>query len=268
MVTVSLAAPLTLFTATRENNQAQIQWQTAQEQHSSFFAIERSTDGATFTTIGIVAAAGNSALPLNYSFTDLAPALSSDYYRLRQVDLDGNFTYSPVKLLNFSSTAGGLIWYATGPQSVEVRLQQGNNELYSLMDLTGRTLFVWGEQGFGDALQFARFIPEVARRVQERGKLIYCAFAPLFELFEHSLSDHEVDVVPHDTARLPDFDFHVNVVFLPGSSFINNLKTGTTQPMKPRFALRKISNSNQTNSPEPLGLAGDELLGLAMACSL
>ena len=68
--------------------------------------------------------------------------------------------------------------------------------------------------------------------------------------------------------KLPDFDFHVNVVFLPGSSFINNLKTGTTQPMKPRFALRKISNSNQTNSPEPLGLAGDQLLGRAMACSL
>ena len=139
-VPVNLPVILTLFTATRENNQALIQWQTAQEQHSSFFAIERSTDGATFSTIGVVAAAGNSTLPLNYSFTDLAPALSSDYYRLRQVDLDGNFTYSPVRLLNFSSTAGGLIWYATGPQSVEVRLQQGNNELYSLMDLTGRTL--------------------------------------------------------------------------------------------------------------------------------
>jgi tetratricopeptide (TPR) repeat protein len=82
-------------------------------------------------------------------------------------------------------------------------------------DLTGRTLFVWGEQGFGDALQFARFIPEVARRVQERGKLIYCAFAPLFELFERSLSDHEVDVVPHDTVRLPDFDFHIPVGSLP-----------------------------------------------------
>ncbi|MEA3099442.1 MAG: hypothetical protein QOF74_3682 [Caballeronia mineralivorans] len=76
-------------------------------------------------------------------------------------------------------------------------------------------MFVWGEQGFGDALQFARFVPEIARRVQERGKLIYCAFAPLFELFERSLSEHEVDVVPHDTARLPDFDFHIPVGSLP-----------------------------------------------------
>ncbi|SOE47059.1 hypothetical protein SAMN05446635_0126 [Burkholderia sp. OK233] len=82
-------------------------------------------------------------------------------------------------------------------------------------DLTGRTLFVWGEQGFGDALQFARFIPEIARRVGERGKLIYCAFAPLFELFKRSLSGHGVDVVPHDTARLPNFDFHIPVGSLP-----------------------------------------------------
>jgi hypothetical protein len=68
--------------------------------------------------------------------------------------------------------------------------------------------------------------------------------------------------------KLPDFDFQVNVDFLPGSLFVNRLITGTIQPGKPRFAQRKISKIDQTNSPEPLGLAGDHLLGLAMACSL
>ena len=138
-VPVSLPVSLVLFTATRQNSEAVLQWETAQEQNSSSFIIERSSDGNTFGAIGTVAAAGNSATPRDYSFTDLEPGKNNNYYRLKQTDLDGNFTYSPIRLLNFPST-GSLIWYATGPRSVEVYLQQGNNEQYTLSDLAGHTL--------------------------------------------------------------------------------------------------------------------------------
>ena len=139
-VPVSLPVTLTEFTATPHDNEAVLQWQTAQEENSNFFAIERSTDGKTFTTIGTVPAAGNSVAPRNYSFTDLAPQQNNDFYRLRQTDLDGNFTYSPVRLLKFSNGANSLVWYANGPRSVQVYLPKGSNERYALIDMTGHLL--------------------------------------------------------------------------------------------------------------------------------
>jgi Concanavalin A-like lectin/glucanases superfamily len=139
-VPVSLPVTLTGFTATPHDNQAILQWETAQEENSNFFAIERSTDGHSFTTIGTVAAAGNSATPRDYSFTDLAPQQTNDYYRLRQTDLDGNFAYSPVRLLNFSKAPNNLIWYPSGPRSVQIYLPKGANEHYALLDISGRLL--------------------------------------------------------------------------------------------------------------------------------
>lgn len=139
-IPVALPITLTAFTAVRHANEAMLQWETAQEENSNFFAVERSSDGNNFTTIGSVAAAGNSSAPRNYSFTDLSPEKSNDFYRLRQTDLDGNFTYSPIRLLNFSATSYSLSWYAAGPRSVEVSLQQGSNERYNLIDMAGHLL--------------------------------------------------------------------------------------------------------------------------------
>jgi hypothetical protein len=138
-IPVPLPVILTKFTAQRNGTEALLKWQTAQEQNTRDFTIERSTDGKTYTTIGVVAAAGNSNNPLDYSFSDLSPEKTSNYYRLKQSDLDGKFTYSPVRLLNFGTT-GNLIWYNTGKQTAVVYLQQGNNEMYTLTDISGHIL--------------------------------------------------------------------------------------------------------------------------------
>jgi hypothetical protein len=139
-LSIPLPISLAAFTAIRHDNEAALQWETAQEENSNYFAVERSTDGNTFYSIGTVAAAGNSSTPRNYSYTDLSPEKTNNYYRLRQTDLDGNFTYSPVRLLNFSAAGNSLIWYATGPRSLEVSLQQGSNERYNLIDMAGHLL--------------------------------------------------------------------------------------------------------------------------------
>jgi hypothetical protein len=136
---VPLPLTLTKFTAVRSNDESVLQWETAMEQNTRDFTVEKSTDGKTFTSIGVVGAAGNSAKTIDYSFNDLQPVDGNNYYRLKQSDLDGNFTYSPVRTVNFVP-AGKLIWYPTSKQSAEVDLLQGNNELYILSDLSGRTL--------------------------------------------------------------------------------------------------------------------------------
>jgi len=105
------------------------------------FIIERSGNGITYTSIGSVPAAGNSRVPLSYSFTDPSPLKGLNYYRLKEKDLDGKFMYSGVKTLTFSSVAPTkLVWFSTGARSVEIDLLPGNDELFTVTDLGGRSL--------------------------------------------------------------------------------------------------------------------------------
>ena len=136
---VPLPLTLTRFTANRDDNQSVLQWETAQEQNTLDFVVEHSTDGKTYTPIGIVDAAGNSTSARDYGFTDRTPQPNANYYRLKQTDINGQFTYSPVCVVNFP-VSGQLIWYATGAASVEVYYSQGNNEVYTLVDASGRLL--------------------------------------------------------------------------------------------------------------------------------
>jgi len=73
---------------------AHLSWITEQETNSSHFEIERSKDGAVFTKLGNVAAAGFSSHTKNYAFNDIYPETGVNYYRLKMLDKDGKFVYS------------------------------------------------------------------------------------------------------------------------------------------------------------------------------
>jgi tetratricopeptide (TPR) repeat protein len=82
--------------------------------------------------------------------------------------------------------------------------------------LAGKTLLVWGEQGFGDVLQFVRFLPYVAERVrQARGTLIYCCPREVFTLLSRSLAGLELHLVANDAPQPLRFDFHIPLASLP-----------------------------------------------------
>ena len=98
-----LPVTFSYFTGAASNGSSLLRWQTAQEQNSKVFVVERSTDNKTFVEIGEVNAAGNSSLPTSYSFTDQAPAGGNNYYRIRETDLDGKFMYSSLVILNYSA---------------------------------------------------------------------------------------------------------------------------------------------------------------------
>ncbi len=75
-------------------------WETATESNSAFFIIERSYNANNFNEVGRVNAAGNSLENISYSFTDQW-AGAEMYYRLKQVDLDGSYSYSDlVKIIS------------------------------------------------------------------------------------------------------------------------------------------------------------------------
>ncbi len=69
-------------------------WQTATELNSNYFDVERKVSGSEWNSIGRVTAAGNSTRTIDYRFVDENIAGTISFYRLKQIDLDGSFTYS------------------------------------------------------------------------------------------------------------------------------------------------------------------------------
>lgn len=99
---ITLPVKLTKFAAKAESNSVLLTWETSTELNSDKFTVERSADGHLFSPIGDVKAKGNSIQAINYSLRDKNPQGGTNYYRLKQVDLDGSFEYSyilPVKFV-------------------------------------------------------------------------------------------------------------------------------------------------------------------------
>ncbi|OFY65705.1 MAG: hypothetical protein A3H98_12855 [Bacteroidetes bacterium RIFCSPLOWO2_02_FULL_36_8] len=92
--TAPLPVDLLFFTAKYIQPVSVIEWATASEKNSNSFSVERSSDNSYFEEIGSVTAKGNSSEQNNYSFTDKTPLSGISYYRLKQYDTDGSFTYS------------------------------------------------------------------------------------------------------------------------------------------------------------------------------
>ncbi len=104
--------PLTLlsFTGKKINNTVMLQWKTTNEINTLHFEIERSKEGVAFEKIGRVTAA-NTSSNNNYMFKDATPLLGNNYYRLKQIDIDGRFTYSKIVAITFQSIINSLIIY-------------------------------------------------------------------------------------------------------------------------------------------------------------
>ncbi len=81
------------------NKMVKLSWVTAEEINSEAFIIERSEDSKLFIAIGKVKSRGNSNDVTNYSFTDVDATQGKLYYRLKQVDFNGTFSYSDIKVV-------------------------------------------------------------------------------------------------------------------------------------------------------------------------
>jgi predicted outer membrane repeat protein len=102
-VTVSAPVPVTWvdFSAKKVNNSVVLDWTTAQEVKNHFFEVQYSTNGYAWNAVGTVAAQKNSDVVSHYQFTDYPADLAAAnlFYRVKQVDTDGQFSFSPIRNL-------------------------------------------------------------------------------------------------------------------------------------------------------------------------
>jgi hypothetical protein len=87
------------FLAAESEEGVLLEWSTAAEVNSSYFDVEYSSDSRTYEKIGTQPAAGNSSYTHYYSFLDQRKFTGSCYYRIRQVDFDGKYTFSNLEYL-------------------------------------------------------------------------------------------------------------------------------------------------------------------------
>ena len=148
-IAIGTPLPITLLSFTgrlQPDNSVLLNWETANEINNSYFEIERSGNGIDFTGIAKLPGSGTSAEAQDYSFIDSHPLQGINFYRLRQVDLDGHSSYSAV----ITVMVNGDKLFAIAPNPVQglltVRLggTPSAGGLFRIMDMQGKVLRVIG----------------------------------------------------------------------------------------------------------------------------
>ncbi len=128
-----------------------LSWSVSGQEDNDYFTVERSADGRAFEELGRAAATEATS----YSFTDRDPLAGNSFYRVRQTDFDGQFSFSPV--VNSRRAYPEIRLYPTLAKAGEMvnlelpeDLQQGDIHV-SLLDQNGRT--IWQKLTSGEAVQ-------------------------------------------------------------------------------------------------------------------
>lgn len=132
------------FTGQAKDGDVVLQWQVGHVSDNDHFEIERSGDGNQFERIGVLSNSDNSAKQgiQSYLFTDRNPARERNFYRVRQVDIDGRYTYSPVAEVKMS-LAGATMRLQSNPVRDAITLLNPNQQMINrieILDVSGRVI--------------------------------------------------------------------------------------------------------------------------------
>ncbi len=153
---VGLPVELMSFDARLNNNAVALTWKTASEINAKGFEIQKSSNGEEWKEIGWVDAVGESQELVSYGFDDKTPYPGLNYYRLKQIDNDGSFTFTEMKVVELNDEResilvrpnpfGSSIWIripdlsvsgsivelydAAGRKVLEKNIESGNDDLF------------------------------------------------------------------------------------------------------------------------------------------
>ena len=140
-----LPIDLLSFNAKAERDRVRIFWTTASEINNDFFTVERTVDANEYSFIDKVKSKGNSNNLTDYYTYDYKPLLGTQYYRLKQTDYDGKFTYSQLVPVTFGKPDEFEIVSvsnnANGSHTVYFKYDSENMLTYKLVDILGKLVF-------------------------------------------------------------------------------------------------------------------------------
>ncbi len=127
-----------------EAGETELEWETATERNNDYFTLERSQNGRDFEQLAIIDAAGNSNQNRSYAHKDPSPFTGTNYYRLKQTDFDGSFTYA--KLISVVKEQGREFKVFPNPSSEQTVLLTLSGDLSAeiliqMYDASGRAVY-------------------------------------------------------------------------------------------------------------------------------
>lgn len=142
----SLPVELLYFNAVMDHGVVKLNWATAAEINNDYFTIERTPDGKVYSIAGYMGGAGNSNSYLSYNSVDETPLEGVSYYRLRQTDFDGKFSYSRVVSVETASENPLKLLYISPDQnrnSLQYQFSYTGVKplLVEVIDVLGKTVY-------------------------------------------------------------------------------------------------------------------------------
>ncbi|MES2774109.1 MAG: choice-of-anchor J domain-containing protein [Bacteroidota bacterium] len=150
LTNIPLPVTITRIDASLIGKEVSVNWTTATELNSNYFVVERSADGVHFGNLGQVKAAGNSVTLNHYRFADTNPIEGVNYYRIKTVDADGRFAYTPIVKVTVSKGGGIVIRVYPNPVTTGIQVYLGKADAtanWQLINGDGKILL----QGKGNA---------------------------------------------------------------------------------------------------------------------
>lgn len=156
-----LPVDLLTFGAHKNDDQTvKLNWSTVQELNNDRFEIERSTDGKSFTKIGDVKGNGTTHQLRQYTFTDAHPA-PINYYRLKQVDLDGTSDYSEIVQVSLAINKAQLeIYPVPALDDIHIRQVTFINTI-RITDINSATQMIQQIDGYDATLDIQKLAPGI-----------------------------------------------------------------------------------------------------------
>lgn len=133
--------------ATPIDQLVRIDWSTASETNNRYFEVERLQENNSYISIGTVKAGTNSNSLQHYYFEDKQPLPGINYYRVKQVDIDGRYSYSIIVQAKWNNTtdAGIRVW--GNPVTNVLQVSVGKPAILQLYNMTGSLLNSWNITG-------------------------------------------------------------------------------------------------------------------------
>lgn len=138
---VALPVLLSNFTVEKSSNGVSLRWQTAMEINNKGFEIQRSTDGLNhWIAVVFVAGVGNTNEKQTYSYTDLSPYKGNNYYRLKQINFDGQASFSSIKTVRITGVNEISLYPTIAQNNITLEVVGADmlNTIISIYDGQGR----------------------------------------------------------------------------------------------------------------------------------
>lgn len=138
-----LPVELISFDALKIDQEVEITWATASERENSYFTIEKTIDGLNFKTLDTIQGTGNTNQYTAYNLIDTNPYDGLSYYRLKQIDIDGKYTFSELRSVYFGESKKLSLYPnpGTGEKLFLVRSKAWEASTVNVYDFGGKLMY-------------------------------------------------------------------------------------------------------------------------------